>query len=53
MAYESLRDDRSQKTEDRRRLEREGDEIMEMMEKHEEKEEEKRKGWRSGKTGRV
>ena len=36
----SLRDGRSQRWEDRRRLEREGDEIKEILEKHEEEEEE-------------
>ena len=37
-ASENLMDDRSRKWEDRRRLEREGDEIIELLVKHEEKE---------------
>ena len=34
-ASENLMDDRSRKWGDRRRLEREGDEILELLEKHE------------------
>ena len=37
-AFENLMDDRSRKWEDRRRLEREGDEIIKVLVKHEEKE---------------
>ena len=35
---ENLMDDRSRKWDDRRRLEREGDGILELLEKHEKKE---------------
>ena len=43
-APENLMDDRSKKWEDRRRLEREGDEIIKVLVKHEEKEAEERRG---------
>ena len=42
-ASENLMDDRSRKWEDRRRLEREGDEIIKVLVKHEEKEAEERR----------
>ena len=42
-ASENLMDDRSRKWEDRRRLEREGDEILKVLVKHEEKEAEERR----------
>ena len=41
-ASENLMDDRSRKWENRRRLEREGDEMLEVLEKHEKQEAEER-----------
>ena len=41
-ASENLMDDRSRKWEDRRRLEREGDEILKLLVKHEKKEAEEK-----------
>ena len=42
-ASENLMDDRFRKWEDRRRLEREGDEIIESLVRHEEKEAEEKR----------